>query len=129
MARLAWVEFRQWDFVADMNHDGLITISDVGLWFKWLYFYPGDGLIAIIGPTALGQFLELNTGSFGGFGSGVMSFFGWIIGFSIVDSGFNLLSAMMAGIDRLAERLSRPPKTSEGAVKGKSERAEKGYDD
>lgn len=79
MAKPFWVEDRQWAFVADMNRDGLITISDVGLWFKWLYFYPGDFLISGAGGTALGQFLELNGNSFGGVGSGVISIFVWFI--------------------------------------------------
>jgi len=33
---------RQWAFILDMNRDGAVTISDVGLWMKWLFFYPGD---------------------------------------------------------------------------------------
>ena len=37
---------RQWDFNADMNSDGAVTISDLWLWGKWLYFYPGDLLFA-----------------------------------------------------------------------------------
>ena len=73
-----WITLRQWDFVADMNHDGLITISDVGLWFKWFYFYPGDFVISGAAGTGLGAFLELNANSFSGFGSGVISFLIWV---------------------------------------------------
>jgi len=31
---------RQWSFTADMNLDGVVTISDSWLWFKWIFFYP-----------------------------------------------------------------------------------------
>lgn len=60
-----------------MNGDGAITISDVFLWVKWLYFYPGDYVIAYTGNTFLGIFLEFDGNSFGGIGSGVISFFLW----------------------------------------------------
>jgi hypothetical protein len=36
--------YRIWQFAADMNGDGVVTISDVWLWFKWLYFYPAPNL-------------------------------------------------------------------------------------
>ena len=38
---------RVWKFVADMSHDGSVSIRDVWLWAKWLYFYPGDLFIQI----------------------------------------------------------------------------------
>jgi hypothetical protein len=81
-----WRQWRIWDFVADMNGDGRVTISDVWLWFKWLYFYPGDGLIYLMGNTKLGNFLELSANSYGGFWSGVVSFLLWWIGFLLVVS-------------------------------------------
>ena len=72
---------RQWAFIADMNHDGAVTISDVGLWLKWLYFYPGDLLHYSILSLAPGvaQFLELSPSSYGGWGSGIVSAFVWMI--------------------------------------------------
>ena len=42
---------RQWSFVADMNFDRVITVSDCWLWLKWLFYYPGD--LAI--QTVFGQ--------------------------------------------------------------------------
>lgn len=77
---------RPWRFVADMNFDGLVTVSDTWLWFKWLYFYPGDllllGLMRGAAPVAI--FFEISDGSFGGEFSGVVSFFAWLVVFILV---------------------------------------------
>jgi hypothetical protein len=72
---------RQWSFVADMNSEGIITVSDVWLWVKWLFFYPGDLLLQVIVnyAPALATFLELAPSSFGGWGSGTISFFAWLV--------------------------------------------------
>jgi hypothetical protein len=72
---------RQWNFVADMNNSGSVTISDVWLWFKWLYFYPGDGAIYALVNTVpwFGQFFEITYNSYGGILSGLISFFVWIL--------------------------------------------------
>ena len=59
-------EIRMWTFRADMNGDGLVNIADVWLWIKWLYLYPGDWLIYLIGNTAAGRFLNLPAHSYGG---------------------------------------------------------------
>ena len=76
---------RQWDFVADMNNSGSITISDIWLWFKWLYFYPGDGLVYFLvnKVPSIGHFFEVTYNSYGGLLSGVISFFVWIIALGI----------------------------------------------
>ncbi|HSH49416.1 MAG TPA: hypothetical protein VK991_12600 [Halomonas sp.] len=72
---------RQWAFVADINHNGSITISDVWLWFKQLYFYPGGGLLyCIIHKTPqITAFFEITFSSYGGIFSGVISFLCWLI--------------------------------------------------
>jgi hypothetical protein len=71
---------RQWHFVTDMNHDGVTTISDISLWMKWLYFYPGDWLLQALMKALpdLTTFLEVSKESYGGFLSGLISFFAWI---------------------------------------------------
>src|SRR5258708_9115131 len=70
---------RQWSFFADMNHDGVVTISDVWLWFKWLYFYPGDlalqGMLSYL--PGFSTFFEVTRESFSVWGSGIFSFFVW----------------------------------------------------
>jgi len=75
---------RQWAFIADMNHTGSITISDVWLWFKWLYFYPGDYIINLLIGTDMGRFLEVSYYSYGGILSGIISFIIWIIVLGII---------------------------------------------
>jgi hypothetical protein len=37
-----------WVFVADMNGDGQVTITDVWMWGSWILFAPGDLLLLII---------------------------------------------------------------------------------
>ena len=59
-------EIRMWPFRADMNGDGIVNIADVWLWIKWLYLYPGDWLVYLIGNTAAGRFLDLSAQSYGG---------------------------------------------------------------
>jgi hypothetical protein len=59
-------EIRMWTFRADMNDDGSVNVADVWLWIKWLYLYPGDWLIYLIGNTAAGRFLNLSAQSYGG---------------------------------------------------------------
>ena len=72
---------RQWNFIADMNYSGSITIYDVWSWLKWLYFYPGDGFVYFLVNKfpGIGQFFEITYSSYGGVLSGVVSFFVWII--------------------------------------------------
>ncbi|MBW6393263.1 hypothetical protein [Billgrantia antri] len=74
-------DVRQWVFVADMNYSDSVTISDVWLWVKWLYFYPGDAIIYYIVNffTGIANFFEISNGDYGGVLSGVISFFAWVI--------------------------------------------------
>lgn len=77
---------RQWGFIADMNFSGAVTISDVWLWIKWLYFYPGDLMVSFFVNKApsLGQFFEITYQNYGGIFSGIFSFFAWIFIFMII---------------------------------------------
>lgn len=72
---------RQWSFLADMNQSGAITISDTWLWFKWIFFYPGDFLFLLItfNSQGLAGFFEISTNSYGGFFSGLFSLACWLI--------------------------------------------------
>ena len=84
---------RQWHFVADINNSGLVTISDIWLLFKWLYFYPGDYLINFFveQEPEIGRFLELSYSYYGGFLSGFISLFSWITAIAMVVTSFNKL--------------------------------------
>jgi hypothetical protein len=64
---------------SDMNLDGAVTISDVLLWFKWLYFLPGDLAALVLLGTSVGDFFEVTQGSIGGIGSGILSFCFWFV--------------------------------------------------
>ncbi len=72
---------RLWKFVPDTDYSGSVTISDVWLWFKWLFFYPGDGAIYLFinGLPELAQSLEIDYRSYGGVLSFVISFLVWVV--------------------------------------------------
>ena len=71
---------KPWEFVADMNGDGAITISDVELWVRWLFFIPGDTVIWATIDTPLGRFFEVSMSSYGGGWSAIFSVIGWVVG-------------------------------------------------
>ena len=77
---------RQWSFVADMNYSGAVTISDVWLWVKWLFFYPGDMSIYYLvnGARRIGQFLEVTYDDYGGFLSGWVSGCVWVLVLTLI---------------------------------------------
>jgi hypothetical protein len=79
MGPVNWRFYRNWDMAWDMNRDGAFTITDIQLLLKSIYFYPGDYVVSLVGPTALGRFLEMTPLSYGGWGSGVVSFFCWLL--------------------------------------------------
>lgn len=90
VANQQWWHERLWGFVADMNFDGAVTITDLWLWFKWLYFMPGDVVVSMVGPIGLGRFLEMTPdSSLGGLGSGVMSFLAWTLLITFVVDVYN----------------------------------------
>jgi hypothetical protein len=57
---------RQWEFVADMNFDGFVTISDIGLWVNWIFTYPGDWVVFKLTHNSIGRFLEFSAADYGG---------------------------------------------------------------
>src|SRR5262245_60359150 len=77
-ADFAW--HARWNIVSDMNGDGAVTISDAWLWFKWLFFAPGDFLLLLLMKygTATALFLEINPDSLYGMLSGFISVVIWL---------------------------------------------------
>jgi hypothetical protein len=73
----AWT-FR-WIFVADMNGDGLITISDFWLWVKWVFYAPGDCILlgVMLQMPSLAKFFEISTLFLFGWWSFFLSLFVW----------------------------------------------------
>ena len=76
---------RLWAFKADMDFNGVVTISDSWLWFKWLFYYPGDLLILLIMKFGdIHTFFELSASSFGNWFSWIISFAFWSVHILIV---------------------------------------------
>jgi len=76
--------YRQWDWIADINGDGLITISDTWKWISWLYYYPGDYLIKFLSTnkSSFATFFEISPVDYGGTFSFLVSAIVW--GFSLL---------------------------------------------
>ena len=74
---------KRWTFVADMNRDGVVTISDVGLWIKWMFFAPGDWCILMLMNYApsVSMFFELSQSSIYGTASAIISAITWVFVF------------------------------------------------
>ena len=70
---------RLWKFVADMNGDGAVTFRDLPLWRDWIFYYPGDLLIAFVIKylPSLAAFLQWDVSTYGGVFSAVISFLFW----------------------------------------------------
>ncbi len=63
-------------FGFDMNGDGVVSISDIWLWIKWVFFAPGDFIIIIIMNWApkVAAFFEF---TMMGVASGIISLLMW----------------------------------------------------
>ena len=81
-----------WTFIADMDGNYKITITDAKLWFSWLFFFPGD---LIINWTCLipyvGEFLEISPRNYSGWISGIMSFYFWLCSIEWISKKLNLI--------------------------------------
>jgi len=66
---------RMWSFASDMNFDGSVTISDIGLWVNWLFTYPGDWVILKLTHNGIGRFFEFSAADYGGVFSALISLF------------------------------------------------------
>ncbi len=79
----------RWHFQVDLNYDGVFTISDLGAWFKYAFFAPGDGLIYILDGSAPGllRFFEMSTADYGGWFSGIVSGLTWLVVMAVLDWG------------------------------------------
>lgn len=81
MIQMPWLPF-EWD----VNDDGQLTISDVGLWLQHAFFLPGDWVIWTslqYWPQAA-QFFELTTRAYGSTLSALISVIVWLIVIVIV---------------------------------------------
>ncbi len=76
----------RWQFAWDQNGDGVFTISDVSALIKWLFFFPGDGLIylALEETPGLARFLELAPDLYGSWLSGIISGVFWLVVVAVI---------------------------------------------
>jgi hypothetical protein len=69
----------RWTIVADANGDGKVSVSDVWLWFQYVFFAPGDLIILwIMGLPKLASFFEIGSDNLSGWGSGFISTLIWV---------------------------------------------------
>ncbi len=71
----------RWIFVADMNRDGLVTVSDLWLWVKWAFYAPGDCILlgVMLQMPQVAKFLEVSTLMLYGWWSFAISLWVWYV--------------------------------------------------
>ena len=93
--------FCGWNPSWDMNHNGVVTISDVGaLFLEWL-LAPGMLITNLIQDTSVGLFFEMSYYTCRGLTMSVFSFLFWIV---------FLFSLLMYGATFKDWLLANPPK-------------------
>jgi hypothetical protein len=70
---------KPWEFVADMNSDGVFTMSDIVEILMQLFFLPGDSLLFLILNylPKVKELLELSYDDYHGMFAGIVSFIVW----------------------------------------------------
>lgn len=88
------MEVKPWEFVADMNSDGVFTISDIIEIFIQLFFLPGDSLLFLILNylPKVTELFELSYDDYHGMFAGIVSFIVWVFLIPIIVNGIKLLT-------------------------------------
>jgi hypothetical protein len=81
-----------------MNLDGAVTISDVWLWVKWLWYLPGDFFIIWLSGNMVGRFFEVSGEDVGGNGSFTLSMVLWLILLMLVAALLEEIVAQLAAV-------------------------------
>lgn len=70
----------RWAFDLDMNHDGQVTISDIGILCRWIFFAPGDCILLgiMLKMPGFAAFLELTPQFLYGWWSAFLSLIAWV---------------------------------------------------
>lgn len=84
----------RWHIYADMNGDGVISVTDVWLWIKWFYFVPGDAIIYVVSNTPAATFFELGPQSYG-------NWFSAIVGAPVLLFEFLIVLGLIISIEAL----------------------------
>ena len=84
---------KPWEFVADMNADGVFTLSDIIEIFIQLFFLPGDSLLFLILNylPKVTELFELSYDDYHGMFAGIVSFIVWVFLIPIIVNGIKLL--------------------------------------
>jgi len=86
---------KPWEFVADMNSDGIFTMSDIIEIFIQLFFLPGDSLLFLILNylPKVTQLLELSYDNYHGMFAGIVSCIVWVFLLPIIVNVIKLFKA------------------------------------
>lgn len=69
----------RWYLGADMNCDGVVTVSDVERYIGWVFYSPGDFIFSMLMRNkGLATFFELTPADYGNWGSTVISALVWL---------------------------------------------------
>lgn len=70
---------KPWEFVADMNSDGVFTLGDIIEILMQLFFLPGDSLLFLILNylPKVKELFELSYDNYHGMFTGIVSFIVW----------------------------------------------------
>ena len=71
---------KPWEFVSDMNSDGVFTMSDIVEILIQLFFLPGDSLLFLILNylPKVTELLEFSYDDYHGMFAGIVSFIVWV---------------------------------------------------
>ena len=85
---------KPWKFAADMNLDGIFTISDIMAILIQLFFLPGDSLLFFILNylPKVTELLELSYDNYHGMFAGIVSFIVWVLLIPIIANCIKLLN-------------------------------------
>ena len=85
---------KPWEFAADMNLDGIFTISDIMAILIQLFFLPGDSLLFFILNylPKVTELLELSYDNYHGMFAGIVSFIVWVLLIPIIANCIKLLN-------------------------------------
>ncbi|RWO96929.1 hypothetical protein [Mesorhizobium sp.] len=92
---------------ADRNMDGVVTISDLWLLAKGIFFLPGNYLLThlLMHMPDVAIFWEIDAGSLYGFWAGALSVLGWMIAIGVALPAFGGMAIASERISRILNSL------------------------
>jgi hypothetical protein len=92
----------KWQFIEramDMNGDGAVTVSDVGLWAKWMFGLPGDYVLILVMRqfSTVAHFLEVGPALLGGLLSWGISALAGVMLFKMIEEALEASGSARKG--------------------------------